>query len=62
LEVKLLETQQKLSKARADYLVALSGLRKLTGLVEAEEVHLTEHYPLEDIRTDLQRLLVEAQS
>jgi outer membrane protein len=62
LEVKLLETQQKLSKARADYQVALSGLKKVTGLEETEDVHLTEHYPLQDIKIDLQRLLNEAQS
>ena len=62
LEVKVLETRQKLSKARADYQVALSGLRKLTGLDDAEEVRLTEHYPLQDIKSDLPRLLAEAQS
>ncbi len=62
VEVKTLETQQKLSKARADYQVALSSLRKLTGLEEAEEVRLMEHYPLQDIKADLQRLLTEAQS
>jgi outer membrane protein TolC len=62
LEVKTLETQQKLSKARADYQVALSGLRKLTGLGETEEVRLMEHYPLQDIKADLPKLLAEAQS
>jgi outer membrane protein TolC len=62
LEVKLLETQQKLSKARADYQVALSGVKKLTGLEEAEDVRLAEHYPLQDIKTDLHGLLAEAQS
>jgi outer membrane protein len=62
LQVKLLETQQKLSKARADYQVALSGLKKITGLAETEDVRLTEHYPLQDIKIDLQRLLEEAQS
>jgi outer membrane protein len=62
VEVKLLETRQKLSKARADYQVALSGLKKVTGLEAAEDVHLTEHYPLQDIKSDLPRLLDEAQS
>ncbi len=62
LEVKTLETQQKLSKARADYQVTLSGLRKLTGLGETEEIRLMEHYPLRDIRADLPKLLAEAQS
>ena len=42
--------------------MALSNLKKLTGLEEAEGVHLTEHYPLTDIKDDLQRLLNEAQS
>ena len=62
VEVKLLETKQKLSKAQADFQVALSGLKKLTGLEGAEEIRLTSHYPLQDIKTDLQRLLDEAQS
>jgi outer membrane protein TolC len=62
LEVRVLETRQKLSKARADYQVALSGLRKLTGLDEAEDLRLMEHYPLPDIKGDLPRLLAEAQS
>jgi outer membrane protein len=62
LEVKVLEARQKLSKAQADYQVALSGLRKLTGLDEAEGIQLTEHYPLEDIRAQLPQLLAEAQS
>jgi outer membrane protein len=62
LEVKLLETQQKLSKAKADYQVALSGLKKVTGMGETEDVHLAEQYPLKDIKTDLQRLLDEAQN
>jgi outer membrane protein len=61
LEVKLLETQQKLSKARADYQVALSGLRTLTGLDDAEDLLLTQHYPLQDVKGDLQQLLGEAQ-
>lgn len=62
VEVKLLETKQKLSKAQADFQVVLSGLKKLTGLEGAEEILLTSHYPLQDIKTDLQRLLDEAQS
>jgi outer membrane protein TolC len=33
----------------------------VTGLVETEDVRLTEHYPLQDIKIDLQRLLDEAQ-
>ncbi len=61
VEVKMLETQQRLSKARADYQVALSGLRKVTGLEETKDVRLTEHYPVQDIKTDLPRLLNEAQ-
>ncbi|MFZ2087832.1 MAG: TolC family protein [Desulfobaccales bacterium] len=61
VEVKMLETQQKLSKARADYQVALSGLRKVTGLEETEEVRLAEHYPLQDIKSGLSGLLSEAQ-
>jgi outer membrane protein len=62
LEVRVLETRQKLSKAQADYQVALSGLRKLTGLDEAENLRLMEHYPLPDIKGDLPSLLAEAQS
>ena len=50
VEVKLLETKQKLSKAQADFQVALSGLKKLTGLEGAEEIRLTSHYPLQDIK------------
>jgi outer membrane protein len=62
VEVKMLETQQRLSKVRADYQVALSGLRKVVGLEEVEEVRLTEEYPLPDIKHDLPGLLSEAQS
>jgi outer membrane protein TolC len=42
--------------------VTLSGLKKVTGLEETEDIRLMEHYPLQDIKTDLQRLLDEAQS
>ncbi len=45
LEVKLLEAEQKFSKARADYQVAISNLKKLTGVEEAEQVHLAEALP-----------------
>lgn len=62
LEVKVLETRQKLSKAQADYQVALSGLRKLTGLEETEGIRLLEHYPLKDIPAELPQLLAEAQN
>jgi len=61
-EVKLLETEQKLSKARSEYQVALSGLRKLTGLDDAENLLLTRHYPLHHIQENLQQLLSEAQN
>lgn len=61
LEVKLLEAQQKLSKARADYQVKMSALRKLTGQGDQARLTLSRQYPLEDIRTDLDSLLSEAQ-
>jgi outer membrane protein TolC len=62
LQVKLLEVQQKLSKARADYQVQISGLKKLTGLGEEERLSLVRQHPLEDIRANLDSLLSEAQA
>lgn len=60
LSVKLLEVQQKLSKARANYQVQISALKKLTGLEEQEALSLHREYPLQDIRDGLQALLGEA--
>jgi outer membrane protein TolC len=62
LTVKLLETQQRLSKARTNYQLELSTLRVLTGLEEGVSLSLAGHFPLEDIRDDLKNLLTEAQS
>ena len=62
LSVKVLEVQQKLSKARAQYQVSLSGLRRITGLKEEGSLTLHRHFPLSDIRGDLTALLQEAQA
>ncbi len=62
LEVKLLETRQKYSKALAAYQVALSGVKKLTGLPDELELLLSRHYPLPDFRESLPQLLDEGQT
>ena len=61
LSVKLLEVQQKLSKAGASHQVALSNLRKITGLKEEEPVSLIRQHPLLDIKTETSHLFSEAQ-
>ena len=62
LSVKLLEVQQKLSKARASYQVELSNLKKLTGLKEEEHLSLARQHPLLDIKTEPANLFSEAQT
>jgi outer membrane protein TolC len=62
LSVKLLETQQRLSKSKTDYQVNLSALKKLTGVEEETSLSLIGQYPLQDIRANLQNLLQEAQA
>ena len=62
LSVKLLEVQQRLSKARTDYQVKLSGLKKIIGLDDDRSLSLINHHPLQDINGDLPALLQEAQS
>jgi outer membrane protein TolC len=61
LTVKLLEVQQKLSKARASYQVELSKLKKLIGQKEEEHLSLVRQYPLKEIKDNLQTLFSEAQ-
>jgi outer membrane protein TolC len=61
LSVKLLEVQQKLGKARAQYQVEISNLRKLTGLDGDEPLSLVPGFPLLDIRSGLPELISEAQ-
>jgi len=61
LSVKLLEVQQKLSKARSDYQVKESAVKKLIGDEEASSLSLAAQYPLLDIQGDPSELLSEAQ-
>lgn len=60
LSVKLLEVQQRLSKARADFTVKESAVNKLIGL-EDTRLSLAGQYPLVDIQGDQPTLLKEAQ-
>jgi outer membrane protein TolC len=62
LSVKVLEVQQKLSKAKAQQRVQLAALRKVTGVEENLPLSLHREFPLQDIRGDLHALLNEAQS
>jgi outer membrane protein TolC len=61
LSVKLLEVQQRLSKARADYTVKESAINKLIGAEEDSRLSLVRQYPLVDIPGDQAALLAEAQ-
>ena len=60
--VKLLDVQQKLSKAQTSYQVQISALKKLIGLEEESGLFLLKEYPLQDIQADLSALLKEAQT
>ena len=60
--VKLLDVQQKLSKAKTSYQVQISALKKLIGLEEESGLFLLKEYPLQDIQADLSALLKEAQT
>ena len=60
--VKLLDVQQKLSKAQTSYQVQISALKKLIGLEEESGLFLLKEYPLQDIQADLNALLKEAQT
>jgi len=62
LSVKVLEVQQKLSKAKAQQQVQQAALRKVTGVEEQTPLMLHREFPLQDIRGDLHSLLNEAQS
>lgn len=62
LSVKVLEAQQRLSKARADYQVKISALKKIIGLDEGAPLSLVRQYPLMDIRAALPSLLDESQA
>lgn len=57
---KLLDVQQKLSKARAEHQVALAGLKKVLGLEGDEFLRLTDEMPIPDIKADFEALLNEA--
>jgi outer membrane protein TolC len=60
--VKLLDVQQKLSKAKSSYQVQISALKKLIGHEEESGLFLLKEYPLKDIQSDLNSLLHEAQA
>ncbi|MFZ5447847.1 MAG: TolC family protein [Thermodesulfobacteriota bacterium] len=62
LSVKLLEVQQRLSKARADFQVKLSALNRLVGFEEGTSLSLVRQFPLVDIQGDESALLSEAQA
>lgn len=62
LSVKLLEVQQRLSKAQADYQVRESAIKKVIGTEEGGGLSLVRGYPLLDIQGDASALLVEAQT
>lgn len=62
LSVKLLEVQQRLSKARADFQVRRSAIKRLIGLEEDAPVSLARQYPLLDIPSDPAELFTEAQT
>lgn len=62
LSVKLLDVQQKLSKAQSGYQVQISALKKLIGLEDESSLFLLKEYPLQDIQADLGALLKEAQT
>jgi outer membrane protein TolC len=57
---KLLDVQQKLSKARAEHQVALTGLKKVLGLEGDDSLRLTDEMPIPDIKADFETLLSEA--
>ncbi len=57
---KLLDIQQKLSKARAEHQVALAGLKKILGLEGEEDIRLADGMPIADIKGDYASLLGEA--
>lgn len=62
LSVKLLEVQQRLSKARADYQVRESAIKKIIGEEGADALSLAHQYPLQDIQGKPAALLTEAQT
>jgi outer membrane protein len=61
LSVKLLEVQQRLSKARADYQVKESAVKKIIGGEEGGPLSLARQYPLMEIQDNIPTLLKEAQ-
>jgi outer membrane protein len=57
---RLLDVQQKVSKARADHQVAVAELKKVLGLEGDDPLRLADAMPIPDIRTDFDTLLHEA--
>lgn len=57
---RLLETQQKLSRAQADHQVTLGSLRKTLGLEGEEFLRLVDELPIPDITPEFDLLLGEA--
>jgi outer membrane protein TolC len=57
---RLLEVQQKLSKARAEHQVALTELKKVLGLEGDESLRLANEMPISDIKVDFDTLIHEA--
>jgi outer membrane protein TolC len=57
---RLLDVQQKLSQARAEHQVALSGLKRVLGLEGDEYFRLIDEMPIPDIKADFDTLLNEA--
>jgi outer membrane protein TolC len=57
---KLLEVQQRLSKARAEHQAAMTDLKKVLGLEGDESLRLANEMPIEDIKVDFDTLLHEA--
>ena len=57
---RLLDVQQKLSKARAEHQVALAGLKKVLGLEGDEFLRLIDEMPITDIKADFDTLHSEA--
>ena len=50
VSTRLLDVQQKLSKAKAEHQVALSGLKKVLGLEGEEDFRLIDEMPIPDIK------------
>ena len=61
VSTRMLDAQQKLSKAKSDHQVALAGFKKVLGLEGDEEIRLVDEMPIPDINGNFEELLTQAQ-